>query len=140
MKPKKPSAADRTCNMFGAPLASTIDERPVEILEKEDEKGERIPMELEADKYRAQAFQGQEWATAAFGTLEAPGNEYRVSHKGSFYYVETLGKERGATCSRYCGLMVHDCDLYALTAVLVQAVRDKQAREKREADAKSPQL
>lgn len=131
MKPKKPSAADRTVSMFGSPLPTTLDERPIEVIE-DDEKAERIPMELEADKYRAQAFVGQEWTTAAFGHLDAPGNEYRVSRKGTFYYVETLGKEAGATCSRYVGLMVHDRDLYALTAVLVQAVRDKQ---KREADA-----
>lgn len=128
MKPKKPSAADRTVSMFGA-QPTTIDERPIEVIEEEGHEGERIPMELEVDKFRAQAFQGQEWTTAAFGHLDAPGNEYRVSHKGTFYYVETLGKEAGASCSRYVGLMVHDRDLYALTTVLVQAVRDKQARE-----------
>lgn len=129
MKPKKPSAVDRTVNLFGTPLPTTIDERPIEILEKEDEKAERAPMELEVDKYRAQAFLGQEWTTKAFGSLDAPGNEYRVSHKGSHYYVETLGKEPGASCSRYVGLMVHERDLYAITATLVQAVRDKQKRE-----------
>ncbi len=135
-KPKKPSAADRTVDMFSAtPAPRPIDEREVEVIVS-DEKAERVPMELEVDRYRAQAFLGQEWTTAAFGSLDAPGNEYRVSRKGAHYYVETLAKAPGAPGGQaygYTGVMVHDRDLFALTTVLVQAVRDKQ---KREADAK----
>ncbi len=128
MAAKKPSAADRTVSLFGA-QPTTIDERPIEIVE-DDAKAERIPMELEVDRFRASAFQGQEWTTSAFGSFDAPGNEYRVSHKGSFYYLETLAKEPGGKTSYgYVGLMVHDRDLFALTATLVQAVRDKQKRE-----------
>lgn len=128
-KTKKPSAADRTVSMFAAPIPTTLDERAVEVIE-DDEKAERVPMELEVDQFRAQAFQGQEWTTRAFGNLDAPGNEYRVSHKGTFYYVETLAKQPGsASAYGYVGLMVHERDLFALTTVLVQAVRDKQAKD-----------
>lgn len=126
MATKKPSAADRTVDMFAAPKA--IDSREIEVIEG-DEKAERIPMELDADANRARAFQVQDWTTAAFGHVDAPGNEYRVSLRGVHYYVETLAKEPGAPCSRYVGIMVHQRDLLALTAVLVQAVRDKQKKD-----------
>ncbi len=130
MATKKPSAADRTVDMSAAPKA--MDEREIEVVEGE-QKAERVPMELEVDRYRAQAFLGQEWTTSAFGHLDAPGNEYRVSRRGEHYYVESLAKESAAkTAYCYAGVMVHQRDLLALTAVLVQAVRDKQ---KKDADA-----
>ncbi len=126
-KPTKPSAASRTVDMFAAPKSQ--DERPIEVLE-EDHKGERVPLEQDVDRLRETAFKYQEWTTKAFGVPEAGGNEYRVSRKGEHYYIETLKKTPGnAGAYGYVGLMVHERDLYNLAAVLVQAVREKQARE-----------
>jgi len=132
MKPKKPSAADRTISMFGA-QPTTIDERPIEVLEAEPNEA-RVPLEQDVDRLRENAFLGQEWTTKAFGAPDAAGNEYRVSRKGQHYYLETLAKTPGTSGAYgYVGLMVHERDLYNMVSVLVQAVRDKQ---KREADAK----
>ncbi len=123
-KVKKPTAADRTVNMFTG--TTPIDDRPIEVLESE-EKAERVPFEQDADRLRDIAFRGQEWTSKAFGEPDAEGNEYRVSRKGSHYYLETLHKLKGAaTVHGYSGLMVHENDLFSVTAVLVQAVRDKQ--------------
>lgn len=122
---KKPSAASRTIDMFGGPPK----EATIEVIE-DDEKGERKPLEDDADRLRENAFKGQEWTTAAFGKPEATGNEYRVSHKGEHYYLETLHKlPGGKTAHGYSGLMVHDRDLYNLVRVLVEAVKEKQKRE-----------
>jgi hypothetical protein len=121
VKPKKPSAADRTISMFGAP--APIEERPVEVVESDVHEGERKTLAEDADRLRGVAFQGQEWTTKLFGKPDAPGNQYRVTLKGEHYYVEALDH------ARYVGLMIDKRDLYNLVTVLVQAVRDKQARE-----------
>lgn len=126
---KKSSAADRTVSMFGEPVQDQ-DSRAVEAVQ-EDEKAERVPMEQDADRMREKAFTVQEWTTAAFGKPEAVGNQYRVSKRGEYYYVETLSKKPGAKeAYGYVGLMVHENDLFNLTEVMVRAVRDKQKAAK----------
>ncbi len=124
--PKKPSAASRTVDMFAQP--PPMDARPIEVVE--GEQHERVPLEDDVDNLRAEAFKVQAWSTAAFGSPEAAGNEYRVSFKDPHYYVETLAKTPGTRGAYgYVGLMVHERDLLNLTKVLVQAVRDKQNKD-----------
>ncbi len=133
-KQKKQSAADRTVDMFAAP--QPMEERPVEIVEEDAHQGERVSVEEDADHYRDAAFKFQEWTTKAFGKPEAEGNEYRVTYKAQHYYVETIRKTPGAaTAYGYVGIMVHESDLFSLTAVLVQAVRAKQDADKRQKEA-----
>ncbi len=131
MKPKKPSASDRTLGLFGNPAPVEVDEKgPIEA-EETTEKGERVPLEQDADRFREKAFAGQEWTSKYFGSFDAPGNEYRVSKRGHFYYLETLHKEPGKpTAYAYSGLMVHERDIMELTKVMVAAVRAKQAAER----------
>lgn len=126
---KKPSASDRTVEMF-QPAIANMDQRAVEA-PVDEEKANRVPMEQDVDRMREKAFTAQEWATKAFGIPDADGNQYRVSHRGAYYYLETLAKAHGVHGSAYgyVGLMVHERDLYAVTQVLVQAVRDKQKKE-----------
>lgn len=127
-KVKKPSAADRTLGMFGNP--PPVEEREVEVLEEAAKEGERVSFEEDADRMRLVAFKGLEWTTKYFGSFDAEGNEYRVSHRGQHYYLETILKEVGKpTAYGYTGLMVHERDLMPLTKVLVEAVRAKQAKE-----------
>ncbi len=127
MAGKKPSAADRTLNMFGA--APKEEERPIEVLE-EEAKAERVPLEQDVDRLRANAFLAQEWTSRAFGDPESFGNEYRVTYKNKFYYLESLSKVQGSGSAHgYTGVMVHERDLFNMVAVLVQAVRAKQAAD-----------
>lgn len=101
-----------------------------EAIEEQEKEGERVSMEEDADRMREQAFVGQEWSTKYFGSREAPASEYRVSLRGEYYYLETLSKAHGQVSAYgYVGLMVHESDMYNLTACLVKAVRDKQSRE-----------
>ena len=129
---KKTSAASRTVDMWAPP--PPIDERPVEVVEA-TEKGERVPVEEDVDRLRERAFQCQEWTTKAFGRMDAPGTEHRVSFKKlsngeGYYYVESTRKVPGSgSAYGYVGIMVHERDLYNLATVLVAAVREKQARE-----------
>lgn len=130
MKTKKPSAADRTVDMFGAPPAHV--EREVEVIEDDEKEGERATMEADADRMREKAYAGQEWASKFFGSVDAPGNEYRMSLKGDHYYLETILKELGKPLAYgYTGLMVHKRDLYEMAKVIVAAVRAKQESEKK---------
>ncbi len=122
-KPTKPSALLRTIDLFAEPA-------PV-VEERSEIEGERLPIEQDVDRMRDNAFKGQEWTSKYFARLDAPGSEYRVSHKGDYYYVESVMKTQGgATAYGYTGIMVHASDLLNLTQVLVQAVRDKQAKDK----------
>lgn len=129
---KKSPAADRTVDMFTKTVSVTpIEERTIEQEEASTHTGDRKPLEDDHERQRAIAFQGQEWTSKYFGSFDAPGNEYRVSHKGEHYYLETLAKlPDGKEAYGYTGVMVHDRDLYKMVEVLVRAVRDKQAREK----------
>ena len=122
---KKPSAADRTISMFGAPVP--VQELPV-VPEAEETK-DRVPLEQDVDNLRERAFRCQEWTTAAFGIPDADGDQYRVTLLNGHYYVETVRKEAGKPAYGYAGVMVHERNLYALTQVLVQAVREKQKKE-----------
>jgi len=126
-KGKKPSAAERTIDMFSAP-AATIDQRPVEVV-AEEEKAERVPLEQDVDRLRNTAFTYQQWTTKAFGEPDAEGNQYRVSYRSPHYYLEALVKQGNRPAYGYSGYMVHERDLYSVTQVLVQAVREKQKRE-----------
>lgn len=128
VKPKKPSAADRTLGMFGQPPAA--EEREIEVLDEVAKDGARVPVEEDADHHREVAFRGQEWTSKYFGSYDAPGNEYRVSQRGEYYYVETILKEVGKpTAYGYTGIMVHERDIMELTKVMVAAVRAKQAKD-----------
>ncbi len=122
-KPKKPSAADRTIGLFGQPAE-------VEVIQEERD-GERVPFEEDADRNREAAFKGQEWCSKYFGSYEAPGNEYRMSRKGEYYYLETILKEVGKPSAYgYSGVMVHRRDLLEFTKVCVAAVRALQSEAK----------
>jgi len=123
----KLSASARTVDMF--PAEKPMEHREVEVLQGE-EKAARVSMEEDADRLREQAFSTQAWATKAFGTPEAKGNEYRVSHRGDYYYLETLAKQPGAaTAYGYVGVVLHERDLLNAVTVLVQAVREKQKND-----------
>ena len=98
---------------------------------EEAERAERVSMEADADRMRNVAFKGQEWTTKFFGTPEAPGNEYRLTHRGEYYYLETLGKlPGGKEAHSYAGHMLHERDLFAVARVFFEAAKAKKESEK----------
>lgn len=128
VKTKKPAVADRTLGMFGNP--PPIEEREIEVLEAEVKDGERVPVEQDADRMRDVAFKGQEWTSKYFGSPDAPANEYRMSLRGVYYYLETILKEPGKQAAYgYTGIMVHERDLFPMATVIVAAVRAKQEKK-----------
>lgn len=111
-----------------SPMHTAMDEREIEQEEK-GSGGSRAPLEQDLDSLRATAFLGQSWATKAFGVNSNEGNNYRVSRQDGFYYVETVSAEPGKPAYGYSGVFVRECDLFRLTAVLVEAVRAKQKED-----------
>lgn len=119
---KKPSAADRTVQMFQEPVPEFVEG---------EEKGERVTIEQDADRLRDVAFKGQEWAFRTFGAADSDANDYRVSFKDDHYYVEELRKEPGKKeAYGYTGIMVHKRNLLNLTATLVLAARAQKEAKK----------
>lgn len=128
-KTKKPSAAERTVDMFSQPQLDKSAVQAAEVI-LEAEKADRVPMEQDADRLRQGAFTGQEWTTAAFGAPEAESDQYRMSLKGNYYYLEHLSYEPGKPGARaYTGVMIHEKNLYAAATVIAAAARAKKASE-----------
>jgi hypothetical protein len=124
-KLSKPSAADRTVDIF---TKTTAVEAATAALEdvQEDARDGFVPIEANADNNREKAFQVQEWATKAFGRPADSEEtaEYRLTLKGDHYYLEELASEPGAkTAHKYAGLMIRRQNLVNLTKVLAEAAR-----------------
>ncbi len=133
-KTPKPSAADRTISLFGSPQASGSEpEREIEVIADDVKDGERKTLEEDADRLRDNAFKGQEWTTKFFGRPEANGNEYRVTRKGDFFYMETLSKKPGTRDAySYTGVMIHVDDFFNFATPIVHAARALKAEKKSE--------
>ncbi len=86
----------------------------------ESEKGDRSDTH---DRLRDNAFKVQEWTSKSFGIAPGPANEYRVSLRNGFYYLECVSD------SRYCGLMIPEADLFNIAGVITTAARSKKAKE-----------
>lgn len=110
--------------MFATVLAP---EAPVEAAPEDapaSEKAEFQPMEDRADGYRESAFKVQEWTTANFGKPEALGNDYRVTKKGQWFYLEELKRGEKGTVYGYAGLMIHEDNFLTAARVIAQAARE----------------
>ncbi len=114
---KKPSAHDRTVNMFEVPK-----EALPEYVEADASEG-RVSHTEDADRLRDHAFQVQEWTSKSFGILTGNANEYRVTLRNGFYYLECVSD------ARYCGLMIPEADLFNLAGVIVDAAKAKKAKQ-----------
>ena len=107
---RKSSAADRTVDMFAPKV------REIEVLEEAPKEAGRVGHIADADRMRDNAFKVQEWTSKNFG-LQDTANQYRLTHRGEHYYLESVSD------SRYCGLFVHESDLIAVATVFVGAAR-----------------
>ncbi len=116
-KPYLPSASERTVNLFAAPV------EPVPEYLEGDAKDRTENRTESSDRLRDNAFQVQEWTSKSFGITPGPANEYRVTLRKGFYYLECVSD------ARYCGLMIPETDLFNITGVIVDAAKAKRARE-----------
>jgi hypothetical protein len=154
--PKKPSAAERTADMF---TGRTSQEGSLPSLASPADAADVVKpvadsLEERADRYRAQAFEGQEWTSTLFGnypvdasldvSTKAPSSEgahtveqakdhrseWRLSSKNGWLYLEQLRLGRGNTCAyHYAGVMFPESEVMKLADVIVQAARAYRAKQ-----------
>lgn len=132
-KPTKPTAADRTVDMFTGQTrvdAATSPEFVQEEVTVRD-AAERQTMEESADASRDMVAKYLDWATSAFGKTEARSDQFRLSKVRNQYVLERLAKRPGdKEAYGYAGYVINDCDLYDVAKLFVAAVREKQGRER----------
>lgn len=84
--------------------------------------GVRESIESAADKWRANAFQGQEWTSKHFGSPDAQDNQYRATLKGGVLYLEKLSANDSGAYA-YAGVMFPEADAPKIATVMVAAAR-----------------
>jgi hypothetical protein len=135
-RPRKPLAADRTIDIFTGKSNHDALEVAIEDVEEQDSKIVRSSETIEqaADRWRNQAFTGQEWTTLLFGKAEAGENQYRTSIRDGYCYLEKQGYTKVGRAYSYAGVMFPEDDLPRLARVMVDAAKAYLDRKKNNAD------
>jgi hypothetical protein len=126
VKPTKPSAAERTISLFAV---AQPHELPVEPEERTAKADVAEPLEVSADRWRAQTMLLDQWATKHFGKLGDEGNQFRLTHKEGRYYLEKLTSHSGRTVSSYAGLVIDGADLEPIARIFVDAVKHRRGQK-----------
>lgn len=133
---RKPSAADRTVDLFSKKTSLEVAQEVARIAAAEDiQQSERAapePLEECAERWRLHAFRTQEWTTKNFPGTDEQGSQFRLTRglicDRPYYYLERLHNHSGKSVSSYAGVMIPEADLFALTDVIVAAARDMKNR------------
>lgn len=132
------AASERTVDMFSGRTQAEVVQEAKRIAADEDisaeAKAEAVPMEDEADRWRAQTFKTQEWMTKNFPIQKGDqGSQFRISYgkvaSQGWYYLEELHSHSGQHVTSYKGFMVREEDLFQLADVIVAAARAKKQKE-----------
>ena len=122
---KKPSAADRTVDMF---TGSTNVEAAQQSDVQEASKDAEPSIEANMDRYRDQAFYFQELVSKNFGEPQDK-ETFRLTLKGGHMFLEK--KQNGAgEAYHWSGFMFRVSSLEELTTLFVQALRNQRERNK----------
>lgn len=128
---KKPSAADRTVDMFSAAvvadaekaLAAVVPEDAVEVAKTSAE-----PLEDRIDGYRDNAMAMQQYISKSWMLQpeEKAGKEtFRISRQGEWSFLEVLRHSpTGGLMYSWSGVMYRTADQHELTNVMVKASKE----------------
>lgn len=116
---KKSKASDRTVGLFTGQTNEEVAKAAVEEVAPEAPREAFEGIEGELERYRAQAFQGQEWTTGVFYAGDAQKNQeamstsgYRLSLKGGWMYLEAVNRlDPKSSVYSYAGVMFAQSDL-----------------------------
>lgn len=133
---KSVKASDRTIDMFTG--ATNVEKLAAAAEEIQAEQREPFTgIEGEVDRWREQAFAGQEWTSKHFYQSNAEANQkdsshgaYRISLKGGWNYMECIRRsETGTSAYHYSGLMFPALDMFAIAEAVVKQAwsTDKEA-------------
>lgn len=135
-KARKPPAADRTIDIFSGRTKEEEANEAERIQQGLDivaqERGPGLTIEQAADKWRANAFVGQEWSTKNFGSPSSDSNEYRTTLKSGMLYLEKTAANPGTRGAfSYAGLMFPEEDAPKLATAIVAAAKAYLAKVKK---------
>ncbi len=128
----KPSAADRTLSMFSTAAAGAANLEDATKADAEDTARVGEPIEVSAERWRANAFYTQELVSKLF--LEPPEARtghatFRITQKNDWMFLEQFRNGKDGQAYHWSGVMWPASDLYELAGVILKAAKEKQARE-----------
>jgi hypothetical protein len=125
---KKPSAAERTVDMFSG--KTKLEEVPVATEDvTETHKGSET-IEEAADRWRDRALELVEHFSKTFGEV-LEGGSYRLSAKNGTLFLEQYRHSGSKSAYGWTGVSFPEADLYEITNVFVKAAKaKKEANEK----------
>lgn len=124
--PKKPSAEERTVDMFAAPKPVTET-----FLEDQEPSGPRVgeTIEVAAERWRANSFYTAEYFGKSWlNDLTEGASKFRLTEGGNLMFLDRFQMDKsGKVAAHWTGVMFRKDDLYELTSVFVAASRARQA-------------
>lgn len=123
-KPKKPSAADRTVDMF---TGSTNVEAAEQSDVKDEVKEANPSVEANMDRYRTNAFEYQETLSKHFMDHSEGKDTFRLTEKGPHMLLEKKSHGAGEAYG-WTGVMFRSDSLEEITKTFVEAYRARRVR------------
>ncbi len=118
-KVKKPSAADRTVDLFAPKEQVLSTEDTTESVRLSE------TIEVAAERWRNNAFFTQEHFSKHFNDSIPGTAKYRITEKGGNMFLEQFRLGKDGEAYHWSGVMFASSDLNELTNVFVRAARSK---------------
>ncbi len=131
-KPSKPTAAERTVDLFTGKSKVEAQDEALRISTDADVSEtakSKETIEEASQRWREAAFVGQEWTTQHFGRPESKGRQYRLTLRNGWAYLEQTDSE-GKGAYHYGGIMFPEYALPLLADVIVPAARTVKGKAK----------
>lgn len=125
----KPSAADRTVDMFCSAPTGFHQETTVEPEEPTVKVAETI--EQSAKRWRATAMFTSEHLSKHFNEGLSEKSVFRITTKDNMMFLEKFSNDVSGKAYGWAGVMFRTDELYELTGVFVKASKELRAKEAR---------
>lgn len=124
--PRKPSAADRTVNMFTGSTNLEAAEQSDVTVEAKDASPE---IEANMDRWLQKAIDTQQYLSKKFADSVPNDEAWRLTKAKDTYTLELVGKGADGKAFKWWAFQFHENSLYSLANVIVEASRAKKASD-----------
>ena len=128
MKAKKPSAADRTVDMWAAPKAPVLEDASKEDSEDAHRAAEPS-IEANADRWLEKAIETQQYLSKKFADNEPNSDKFRLTEHGDMMSLEKFGLGPDGKAFSWWLVQFGSKNLYELASVVVAAAKARKAKE-----------
>lgn len=123
---KKPSAADRTIDIF---TGSTNVEAPTQEDIQPEVKEAEPSIEANADRWLQKAIETQQYLSKKFANSEPETETFRLTKSGDVWSLEKRGIGADGKAFSWWLVQFLDRNLYELAGVVVKAAKEKKEKE-----------